>query len=252
LKLKNELKKKLKSGKRTLGVWITVESPIVSELLSGLGFDWFVFDLEHSPLEILLAQTLMQATKGSTTPIVRVAWNDPVQVKRALDIGAYGVVIPWVNNKEDAKKAVEACRYPPQGIRGCGPRRCSLFDPEYLKTANEEILVIAQIETREAVQNLEEICSVEGIDVLFVGPSDLSASYGYIGKPEVLDVQKAIARVLEVAKNNGLAAGIYTGGGKTLVDRCKEGFQFIAVGGDLALLRRGAEETLNPLRTLIA
>lgn len=246
--MRNELKRKLKTGENTLGVWITIESPIVSELLSGLGFDWFVFDQEHGPLDILFTQTLMQATKAPTTPIVRVAWNDAVLIKRALDIGAYGVVVPWVNNKEDAKKAVAASRYPPQGIRGCGPRRCSMFDSEYLKTANEEMLVIAQIETREAVKNLEEICSVEGIDVLFVGPTDLSACYGYMGRPEVPEVQKAISQVLEAAKSSELSAGIYTGGGKTLLERQKEGFQFIAVGGDLALLRRGAEEFLNPFR----
>jgi len=246
--LKNELKRRLKAGEKTLGLWITLQDPIVTELLSDAGFDWFVFDTEHSPMEIHQAQTLMQAMKGPTTPIIRVDWNDPVPVKRALDVGAYGVVIPWVNSKEEAKKAVAACKYPPQGMRGCGPRRCSFFDRDYLETANAETLVVVQIETREAVNNLEEIASVEGVDVLFIGPTDLSTSYGYLGRPENPDVQKAIDRILAVAKASGVASGIYGGGGKSLLDRYNEGFQFIAVGGDLSLLRRGAAEFLKPFK----
>lgn len=246
--MRNELKSRLKAGERTLGLWMSIESPIVSELLSGLGFDWFVFDLEHSPLDIYTAQTLMQAMRAETTPIVRVAWNDPVFIKLALDIGTYGVVIPWVNNREEAVRAVEACKYPPEGIRGCGPRRSALFDPEYFETANEEILVIAQIETRKAVENIEEIASVDGIDVFFIGPYDLSASYGYLGRPEAPPVQKAIERVLEVAKGSGVAPGIYGGGGKTPRERYDEGFQFIALGDDLGLLRRGAREVLRPFK----
>jgi len=248
LKLKNELKRRLKAGEKTLGLWITIESPFATELLSGEGFDWFVFDLEHSPLDMYQAQTLMQAMRGPTTPLVRVDWNDPVPVKRALDIGAYGVVIPWVNNKEDAKKAVASCKYPPEGMRGCGPRRCSLSDPEYLKTANAETLVIVQIETREAVNNVDEISSVDGVDVLFVGPTDLSTSYGYLGRAGEPDVQKAIDKVLETAKRKGVAAGIFGGGGKSTLDRYNEGFQFIALGGDTALLRRGAVEALKPFK----
>ena len=246
--MRNELKRRLKAGERTLGLWMSIESPIVSELLSGLGFDWFVFDLEHSPLDVYTAQTLMQAMREETTPIIRVAWNDPVLIKLALDVGTYGVVIPWVNNREEARRAVEACKYPPEGIRGCGPRRSALFDPEYFKTANDEILVIAQIETREAVENIEEIASVDGIDVFFIGPYDLSASYGYLGRLEAPPVQRAIERVLEVAKEAGVAPGIYGGGGKTPRERYDEGFQFIALGEDLDLLRRGAREVLRPFR----
>ena len=126
-----------------------------------------------------------------------------------------------------------------------------MFDREYLKTANEEILIVAQIETREAVENLEEISSVEGIDVLFIGPADLSASYGRLGNPRDPVVQGAIERVLKAAKEAGLAPGIYGGGGKTPKERYEEGFQFIAIGGDLGLLRRGAQEVLKPLNKML-
>lgn len=246
--MRNPLKRRLKSGKQTLGVWMTVESPIVTELLSTLGFDWFVFDTEHAPLDIYQVQTLMQAMRGEgTTPLVRVVWNDLVAIKRALDIGAYGVVIPWVNNKEEAEMAVKACRYAPRGLRGCGPRRAAMFDPDYLKTADEEVLIIAQIEAREAVENIGEILSVDGIDVSYIGPGDLSASYGHMGDMSHPEVQEAIDRVFDASVAAGVATGVHMGAGKTIMDRVKKGYNFICVGNDLQFFRSGAVETLKML-----
>ena len=246
--MRNELKRRLKRGEQTYGVWMTVESPIVTELLSGLGFDYFVFDTEHSPLDIYQAQTLMQAMRGGgTTPIVRVVWNDLVAIKRALDVGAYGVVVPWVNNKEQAEMAVKACRYAPEGLRGCGPRRAALFDPEYLRTADEEILIIAQIETRQAVENIEDILSVEGIDVTYIGPADLSASHGHIGDMTHPEVQEAIDRVFDASVAAGVATGVHMGSGKTIMDRVEKGYKFITVGNDLGFVRAGAMEILRRL-----
>lgn len=244
----NRLKKRLKLGKQTYGVWITLESPIVTELLSTLHFDWFVFDTEHSPLEIIQVQTLMQAMRGEeTTPIIRVMWNDIVAIKRALDIGAYGIVIPWINSKREAEMAVKACRYAPKGLRGCGPRRAALFDPDYLSTADEEILIIAQIETKKAVENIEEILSVEGIDVSYIGPADLSASYGHLGDMSHPEVQDAIDTVFEASVAAGVATGVHLGSGKSIMDRVDKGYNFITVGGDLQFLKNGAIEILNQL-----
>ena len=162
-----------------------------------MGFDYFVFDTEHSPLNIYQTQTFMHAMRGdATSPIVRVWWNDIVAIKRALDIGAQGVLVPWINDKKAAELAVKATRYAPDGLRGCGPRRASLFDPEYLETADDEIIVICQIETREAVDNIEEIASVEGVDVTYIGPSDLSASFGKISLSAI-----AMAAVIALAFN---------------------------------------------------
>jgi 2-keto-3-deoxy-L-rhamnonate aldolase RhmA len=246
--MRNELKRRLKKGEQACGIWVTIESPMVTELLSTLGFDYFVFDTEHSPLDIIDAQTLMQAMRPKgTTPIVRVWWNDLVPIKRALDIGAYGVVVPWVNNKEQAEMAVKACRYAPRGLRGCGPRRAALGDPDYLKTADEEILVIAQIETKEAVENIEDIVSVEGIDVTYIGPSDLSASYGHLGEMSHPEVQMAIDRVFEASKKAGVATGVHMGAGKTIMDRVKKGYNFITVGNDLEFVRVGALQVLRQL-----
>ncbi len=136
--MKNILKKKLKAGEQTFGLWMSIPSPDVTEALAQYPFDWFVFDNEHGPLNDLVTQTLMIATEGTgVTPIFRVAWNDPVLIKRALDIGSHGVVVPWVNTRQQAVDAVKACMYPPKGIRGVGPRRASYLDPNYLSTAND-------------------------------------------------------------------------------------------------------------------
>jgi len=246
--MRNELKRRLKAGEQTYGVWMTIESPIVTELLSTLGFDYFVFDTEHSPLGIYQTQTLMQAMRPmGTTPLVRVWWNDLVAVKRALDIGAYGVVVPWVNDKEQAEMAVKACRYAPEGLRGCGPRRAALFDPDYLRTADEEILIVVQIETRQAVENIEEILSVDGIDVTYIGPADLSASHGHLGDMGHPDVQDAIDRVFDASVAAGVATGVHMGSGKTIMDRVEMGYNFITVGNDLGFVRSGAVDALKRL-----
>ena len=177
--MKNILKEKLKKGQAVIGTFISLGHPDVTELLSRLGFDWLLIDGEHSPIGLETMQVMMQAMNGSNcTPIVRPQWNDMVIIKRILDIGAHGVLVPWVNTKEEAEYAVSACKYPPKGLRGWGPRRAGLFDPDYLQTANDEILVIVQIETKEAVSNVDDILSVEGIDACFIGPYDLSLSFG--------------------------------------------------------------------------
>jgi len=247
--MRNELKRRLSRGEQVYGTWITVESPMATEMLSSLGFDYFVFDTEHSPLDIYMAQTLMQAMRGysKTTPIVRVNWNDLVQIKRALDIGAYGVLVPWVNNKEEAEMAVKATRYAPNGLRGCGPRRAAMFDPDYLQTADDEILVICQIETKEAVENIEEIVSVEGVDVSYIGPADLSASYGHLGNQSHPDVQKAIDRVFDATKAAGKATGVHQASGKTIEDRMEKGYNFITIGNDLIYMKNGVFAQMEKL-----
>lgn len=246
--MRNELKRRLKRGEQTYGCWVTIESPMCSELMSTLGFDWFVYDTEHSPLDIYQTQTLMQAMRGTeTTPIVRAWWNDIVAIKRALDIGAYGVVVPWVNTKEEAELAVKATRYAPWGLRGCGPRRAAMFDPEYYQTVDEELLVICQIETKKAVENIEDIASVEGVDVTYIGPADLSASHGHLGNMSHPEVQKAIDKVYDATKAAGKAAGVHLGSGKTIKERMEKGYEFITIGNDLSLLRRGVRELMTEL-----
>jgi len=246
--LRNELKRRLKRDEQTYGSWVTIESPMCTELLSTLGFDYFVFDTEHSPLDIYKVQTLMQAMRDQgTTPIVRPWWNDIVAIKRALDIGAYGVLVPWINSKEEAELAVKATQYAPEGLRGCGPRRASLFDPEYYETVADEIIVICQIETKKAVENIEDIVSVEGVDVSYIGPADLSASYGHLNNHSHPEVQKAIDKVYDATKAAGKAAGVHLGSGKTIKDRMEKGYNFITIGNDLIYLKNGVNDHMKSL-----
>jgi 2-keto-3-deoxy-L-rhamnonate aldolase RhmA len=239
--MRNELKRRLKAGKQLYGTWITIESPIMTEMMSSLGFDYFVIDTEHAPLDPLMAQTLIQAMRPDTktTPIVRVWWNDLVAIKRALDIGAYGILVPWVNSKEEAEMAVKATRYAPKGLRGCGPRRAAMFDQDYLRTADEEIMVIVQIESKQAVESIEDICSVEGVDVIYIGPADLSASYGHIGNMSHPDVQKAIDKVYEASKAAGKGTGIHMASGSSIPERIKKGYNLVTLGNDLLYAKNG-------------
>jgi 2-dehydro-3-deoxyglucarate aldolase len=243
LNFKNRTKQLLREGKPTVGLFVCIPSYDVAELFSKVGLEWVLFDLEHGSIHFDTLHWLLAAASGSSTPLVRVPSHDPANVKLALDGGAQGIMFPQVNSREAAENAVRACRYPPKGIRGVGPRRASLYYTEYLdyvKRADSETLVIVQIETREAVRNIEEILSVEGIDAAFVGPADLSASMGYISsfpklEKEVLD---AIATVLKAAKKHGVAPGIWGGSVEKTNRFIKQGFQFIALGEDADYLTR--------------
>jgi 2-keto-3-deoxy-L-rhamnonate aldolase RhmA len=230
------LKNILKENQISIGMWITLPSSDVPEALSRLGFDWFVFDTEHAPTSIETIQRLLPALNGSnTSAIIRVAWNDMVMIKRALDIGPEGILVPWVNNKDDALKAVRACRYPPFGIRGVGPRRASVYglDPSYYKRANNDIALIVQIETHEAIDNVDEILSVDGIDSFFIGPQDLSFSLQVPHDYENPRFKAAIDTVLEAGRKVGKPAGIYTSGAQDAIKYMKKGFKFLTLSSDI-------------------
>lgn len=248
--MKNILKEKIKRGEAVIGTFVEIGHPDVTEWLSGLGFDWLLLDSEHAPAGLETLQRMMQGMKGtSCVPIVRPQWNDPVVIKRILDIGAAGVLIPWVNSRQEAENAVRACRYPPQGIRGFGPRRPAMFDPEYFATANEELVVAVQIETEKAINNLDEILAVDGVDACYIGPWDLSVSLGF-GVPPKWDEPRYLAvfdRVLEAARRHGKAAGMYTS-----IDNIEwaleKGFKFNTVDDDDTFLIRGAQAALEKSR----
>src|SRR6202165_5141810 len=193
---RNAFKHALAGGKLQIGLWSSLCSNIAAEIISDSGFDWILLDTEHSPNEIpdLLSQ-LQAIQAGSATPIIRPAWNDAVLAKRALDIGAQSLLFPYVQNAEEAKRAVASTRYPPQGIRGVSvAARASRYGrtPGYLTKANDEICVLVQVETRAALNALDALAEVEGVDGVFIGPSDLAASLGHLGNPQHPDVQKAM------------------------------------------------------------
>lgn len=248
--MKNTLKEKLKKGEGVIGTFVGLSHPDVTEELSRLGFDWLLLDAEHGPLGFESLQLMMQVMNGTDcTPIVRPQWNDPVQIKRILDIGAYGVLIPWVNSKEEAENAVRACKYPPEGIRGFGPRRAMMFDPEYYETANEEVLIAVQIETELALRNLDEILSVPGVDACYIGPYDLSCSLGF-GVPPKWDDPRYLAAfdlILEAAEKYGKPAGMFATL-DTIEWALDKGFKFNTVGDADSFLMQGAKMALAKAR----
>ena len=254
--MKNLLKEKLQKGQFVIGTFVGLGHPDVTERLSRLGFDFLILDGEHAPLGLETMQQMMQAMNGSNcTPLVRPQWNDMVIIKRVLDIGAHGVLVPWVNTKEEAEYAVRACKYPPEGLRGCGPRRAALFDPDYIKTANDEILIVVQIETRKAVSNIDDILSVKGIDACYVGPNDLSLSFGSY-PPQFGNAQyerthpqyiEAFDKVVAAAKKWGKPAGMWTSA-ETIQWAIEKGFTLNTVGSADVFLLQGAKMALGKAR----
>ena len=250
--MKNILKEKLQKGQAVIGTFVRIGHPDVTERLSRIGFDFLVLDGEHGRLSIETMQVMMQAMNGSNCiPLVRPQWNDMVIIKRVLDIGACGVIIPWVNTKMEAEYAVRACKYPPEGIRGCGPRRASLFDPDYIRTANDEILVVAQIETKTAVDNIDDILSVRGIDACFIGPMDLALNFGFYGTAMGQSPYTgAFDKVLKAAKKCGKPAGM-AADNHCLEWAIDKGFKLCAVGNDDIWMVQGATMVLDKARDAI-
>lgn len=249
----NHVKRSLREGRPTAGSWLHLCSAISAEIVSRAGFDWLLIDMEHGhgDYQTLLAQ--LQAIEGSPSiPIVRVQWNDPAVIKRVLDLGAYGVMVPWVGGRAEAEAAVRAVRYPPQGIRGiAGSHRAGGYGrhaAEYWKRANDEILVVIQIETPTAVAEIEDIVRVPGVDVVFVGPADLSASLGHLGNPEHPDVQAAMARVESAAKAAGVALGNITRSWEQARELYARGYQFLTLCSDTALVVQGAQQVATRFR----
>lgn len=242
---RNAFKAALAAGKLQIGLWSSLGSAVGAEIVGDCGFDWILFDTEHSPNEVpdLLAQ-LQASQKGTATAVVRPAWNDMVLVKRCLDIGAQSLLLPYVQNANEAKAAVAATRYPPDGVRGVATSsRASRYGriPGYLQKANSEICVLVQAETRVALNELEAIAAVPGVDGVFIGPADLAASLGHIGNPQHADVQAALKDAVTRLKKAGKPAGILTANEEEARRYIEWGYLFVAVGADVGLLSKNAE-----------
>lgn len=235
--MKFSLKKRLLAGKPSIGTWVSIGHPDVTEILADIGFDWLLFDMEHAPLTIETIHRLMQAMNGSTTvPLVRVASKDPVGIGQVLDAGAHGVMVPQVNTVEDARRVVAACKYPPEGTRGVGPRRATGYGrtfQQYMKTANREVLVIVQIETPKAIENIDAILSVPGIDVAAIGPGDLAQAMGCFANRQRKDYQDALDRFLKAcARHKVVPSMAYVSKIEAAKEFIARGFRFIGIGED--------------------
>jgi 4-hydroxy-2-oxoheptanedioate aldolase len=241
----NPFKRALKAGKAQIGLWSSLSSNYSVEVIAGAGFDWLLLDTEHSPndLESLLTQ-LQAAAPYATHPVVRVPWNDMVAIKRVLDIGAQSLLVPYVSTPEEAAAAVSYIRYPPAGVRGvAGTTRASRFGrvKDYARRAHEEICLLVQLETQRALDNLEAICAVEGVDGVFIGPADLHASLGHAGEIANPEVKPLIDEAIRRIRECGRAPGILTPNEADARHWLGCGALFVAVGADVGILARGAE-----------
>lgn len=238
---KNQFKAALKkSGTRVFGVWTSLSSPTVAEILSNSGFDFAVIDMEHAPNDLTDVVAQLRAANGGTVPFaVRAPWNDFVMIKRLLDAGAQSLIIPFVQNGDEAAAAVAATRYPPDGIRGvAGGSRATGYGQikDYFKNAHKELCVIVQVETGAAVEQIRAIASVRGVDGIFIGPADLSASLGHLGDMGHEDVVSMMSDALAAIKASGKAALTLSFNAEQAEAYAEMGFDGVVVGSDQSLM----------------
>ena len=246
-------RQKLQDGKTLFGLWQALANGYTAEICARAGYDWLLFDGEHSPntAQTLLAQ-LQAVAPFSVEAIARVPIGEPVYIKQYLDIGFSTLLVPMVESAEQARAIVSATRFPPRGIRGVASAtsRASGFgaDGDYLAQAHERVTVIAQIESRAALEAIDEIAAVEGVDALFIGPADLAGSLGHLGAPTHPAVQTAIARAKSRIDASGKSAGIFAISAEDAKTRISEGFRFISIGTDIGLLAKGATTLLSNVK----
>lgn len=241
---------KLIAGEVLIGTLVTLPSPEAAEILVEAGFDWLFIDTEHSPFDAQQAQAILQAAGPDFPCVIRVPSGEEVWIKKALDVGVAGVIVPQVNSAEVAKRVVRLCKYPPEGSRGAGIARAHAYGlrfQEYVEKANEQVAVIIQAEHIDAVENIQSIAAVPGIDAVLVGPYDLSASLGKIGKVTDPEVQKAIGRVRKHCMDAGVRLGIFGATAKAVKPFIRQGYTLIAVGTDALFMATAARDALFKL-----
>ena len=245
----NKLKRDLKAGKVCYGATITMSNPVVAEIMSHLEYEWLWFEMEHTAMSYESVLAMLQATNGSdVSTIVRVPWNDKTLIKRVLDTGPDGIIIPLVRTKQDAVKAM---KYPPVGERGAGLGRAQcygLHSGEYMATANDEIMTILMIEHIDAVNNIEEILSVSGVDSVMIGALDLSGSMGILGQMDEPKLEEAIQKVLMACKAMGTSCGIMAFDPTQAKERAAQGFTNIVIGMDVLFIETAAINSIQQVK----
>nr|WP_314256772.1 aldolase/citrate lyase family protein [uncultured Devosia sp.] len=243
----NEFKQRLLRRQRQIGGWLTTGSPTVTEIFAGIGFDWLLLDMEHSPNDFLLVIEHLRAAGVGAPIVVRVPWNEPVMVKRLLDAGVASLMFPYVQNADEARAAVAATRYPPHGIRGvAGTTRATGYGRrEGLAQAAEQIAVVVQIETPEAMAAIDEIARVDGVDGVFIGPNDLAANMGHLGAPNHPDVRQAMLDGAVKIRAAGKSSGTLGYSSTHSASPFGDGFDFLGVASDAGAIIGGATEKLT-------
>jgi 4-hydroxy-2-oxoheptanedioate aldolase len=249
---RNQALAKWRAGEQTIGGWLMLANTHVAELMAHAGFDWLCIDLQHGLLDYAdLLHMLPAISTTETTPIVRVAGHEPAAIMKALDAGAMGVIVPMINSRAETVAAIAACRYPPLGQRSFGPIRAALYGGSgYAAEANDQIACIAMIETREGIENLEEIVTTPGLGGVYIGPSDLALA---LGLPPRLDADEpahaaTVARIRETCARHGVPVGVHTSGVEATKARLSQGFNFVTLGSDSGFMMQSAAAGLASVR----
>ena len=250
---KNRLKEIFQSGKAAVNGWLQIPNSFTAELMANQNWDSLTLDMQHGVIDYPNAVGMLQAISSTqVVPMARVNWNEPGQIMKILDAGAYGIICPMVSNKKEAENFVNACMYPPNGYRSYGPIRGLVYGgPDYADQANNEILKFAMIETKESLENLDEIMKTPGLDGIYIGPADLSLAVGQqpsFDKPEGDPVYEVIMRVLEHAKKNKIIAGIQNGQPEYAEKMIKKGFQLVTIGSDQRYMTAASKSALSKLK----
>jgi 4-hydroxy-2-oxoheptanedioate aldolase len=251
----NRLRTLWKSGGAAVNGWLAIPSGFSAETMAHQGWDSLTIDLQHGVVDYQAMIPMLQAISTTpTVPVVRVPWLEPSALMKALDAGAYGVICPMISTRDDAQKLVAYTHYAPRGTRSFGPVRASLYGgADYAQHANDTIVTFAMIETAQALDNLDDILSVEGLDAVYIGPSDLSLALGC--KPAFDDVDapvaQAIDHILARAKAHGVVAGIHNGTPESALARIAKGFQFVTVSSDARLIAAGAQQVVSKMRSVL-
>lgn len=248
----NPFSRALRAGDRQIGLWISLSSHYAAEVVAPAGFDWALIDMEHSPNDYFSVLGQLQAFAASgTTAIVRAEWNDTVAIKRLLDLGVPGLLLPMIQTVEEAERAVAATRYPPRGVRGvAGSTRANRFGrvKDYVSRVEEETALLLQLETRAAVERAEEIAAVDGVNGIFFGPADIAADLGFVGQPMHDQVWSLIRPVAKALIDKGVPVGTLVQDPAFAAGLLNDGFTFVACGADTAILARGSDALLAQVR----
>ena len=252
---KNKLKELFKAGKPIINSWLAVPSSFSAEVMANQGWDSLTIDMQHGLVDYPDAVSMLQTISSTeTVPMARVNWNEPGQIMKILDAGCYGIICPMVSNRKEAESFVKACQYPPEGYRSFGPIRASIYGgDDYASHANSEILKLAMIETKEALNKLDEILDTPNLDGIYVGPADLSLAVDEkpgFDKPENTKAYKEIMRILESAKKRNLLAGLHNGTAEYAEKMIKTGFNLVTVGSDSRYISSGAQADLKKLKDI--
>ena len=252
---KNKLKELFKKNIPIINTWLAIPSSFSAEVMANQGWDSVTIDMQHGLIDYSNAVNMLQAISTTNTiPLARVNWNEPGQIMKILDAGSYGIICPMVSNRKEAENFVQACQYPPKGYRSFGPIRASIYGgSDYAKNANEEILKLAMIETKEALEKLDEILDTPNLDGVYIGPADLSLAVGEepgFDRPENTKAYKEILRILESAKKRNLLAGLHNGTAEYANKMIKKGFNLVTVGSDSRYITSGAKSDLEKLKNI--